>query len=107
MACLRNRNNFFGVFCGVLNPKAHAKHKDFDKFFVWGRAVKSLEPVDPGLIARVKQEITHLLNLPGVREASDQVERRFRETLAEYDRQLGLRGLYESYRTVESRFEGE
>ena len=74
-----------------------ATQKDFDKFFVWGQAVRPDDLIEPSIIERVKQEVSHLLTLPGVREAAERVERGFQAVLAEYDRKLGLHQLYESF----------
>lgn len=74
-----------------------ARQKDFDKFFVWGQAERPNEPPPAAVVSGVKREIRALLDLPRVRDAAHRVERRFEQQLAEYNRQFGLRQLYESY----------
>lgn len=80
---------------------ASSTHKTFETFFRWGQKPRPDHPLDAGLVARVAAEVQRLLTLPGVSEARLQVERRFAEALADFDRRLDLRRLYDELAAAE------
>ena len=77
--------------------RADAREKDLARFFVWGQAPRPSEPVAAAVLTKVRDEMGRLQQLRGVAGALDRIEERFNEMVADCDRQLGLRQLYETH----------
>ena len=82
----------------AMNRETADFHRDFSLFFTWNieERADNRVPAPAQTLQRVKSEIQFLKQLPGVNEASTEIERRFPDLIARYDEQGGLHSIYKS-----------
>jgi Glycosyl transferase family 2 len=74
---------------------ASSAAKTFETFFTWGQKPRVPEPLDTTLADRLAAELGALRALPGVDDAVQYVETRSAAALADFDRRIGVRRLYD------------